>query len=494
MSLITYIQSHINSIKFLGLLKQKTNQNELVELALKERGVLYKLIQNLSPELLENAKSETKAISQNEIITIIEKDLNLNFKEHFKDISKPVFCASIGQVHKATLKDGSFVAIKIQYPGALNAINSQLNLLKAAALGTKISKISKWKIDLSSHISMIEARLREELNYQHELENLIEYARNNPDNKIKPYKQYSSSQILTQSWVEGITLIQVKRNWAKDQKQILAEKIVGQFLKDLFNYGFFQGDNNLSNFIINQSPLEVHWIDFGNWVHTSLEVRQSIYVLLYKTINKQDINYLGHFEKIGFDLSKLKYFQNTLPSLLDILFDPFLQDYPFDMKSWKLEERVNNLLGENKWWFRSSGDSGFLEFMKSFYGLIKIIDYLEININWQKIFRQVSINFNVNEIEANLSVIPNSIPQSKDMAKQLVIQVIKDGKEHVKIELPAGTFFDLENLIPEDIKIKLQQRSIDIIEIKFCYLKNGLIPGLVFELADKTTIFCVYLT
>jgi hypothetical protein len=208
----------------------------------------------------------------------------------------------------------------------------------------------------------------------------------------------------------------------------------------------------------------------------------------------EEINYLGHFQKLGFDLSKLQYFQNTLPSLLEILFDPFLQNSPFELKRWNLEERINNLLGENKWWFRSSGDSGFLEFLKSFFGIIKVIEYLEININWQKCFNQILIEFNMNEIESKLSVFPNTIPQSVDLAKQLVIQVFKNGKEHVKVELPAGTFFDLENLIQEEIKQKLYERRIDISKIKFEYLKNGLIPGKVFELNDNTTKFCVYLT
>jgi predicted unusual protein kinase regulating ubiquinone biosynthesis (AarF/ABC1/UbiB family) len=494
MSLMTYIQSQINSLRFLGLLKQKNKKNELVELALKEKGVLFKLIQNLSPELLENTSFQVKAIPQQEIINIIELNLNIKFIDHFKELSKPIFCASIGQVHKAILKDGQTVAIKIQYPNAQNAIASQLKLLKAAVIGSKISNISKWNIDLNSHISMIEERLREELDYGHELKNLIEYSKNNHFNKIQPYLQYSSSLVLTQTWIEGETFTKVKNNWSKEKKIILAEQIVGQYLSDLFNYGFFQGDNNVSNFIAKESPIELHWIDFGNWLHINLDVRTSLYTCLSKTINKQEINYLGHFEKLGFDLNKLQYFQNTLPSLLEILFDPFLKNSPFDLKRWELEERINNLLGENKWWFRSSGDSGFLELMKSFFGLIKIIEYLDVNINWQKIFNLVKTEFNVNEIESKLSTFPNCIPQSSDLAKQLIIQVFKNGVEHVKIELPAGTFFDLENLIPDEIQWKLQERKIDISKIKFEYLKHGLIPGKVFELNDHTTVFYVYLT
>ena len=494
MSLKTYIQSHINSLKFLGLFKQKNNQKALVELALKERGILFKIMQNVSPELLDNSTSGNKAIPQKEIIKLIENNLHLKFNEHFIFLGPAIFCASIGQVHKAILKDNTAVAIKIQYPNAISSIQSQLNLLRAASLGAKISKISKWKINIDAHIINIEEKLREELDYQHELKNLIEFSQKNPNCKLKPYGKYSSSLVLTQTWIEGLNLVDIKNNWPYEKRKLLAELVVTQFLKHLFIDGFFQGDNNLSNFIITEDPIDVVWIDFGNWVHINDQVRQSLNVLLYKTIKKENVNFLGHFENIGFDLEKIQYFQNLLPSLLEILFDPFLLNHPFDLKHWKLEERIGKLLGENKWWFRSSGNPSFLELMKSFFGLVKTIEYLDVNINWQSIFINRLPGFDRDTIDALTPQYKNTIPQTQDLAKQLVIQVLKEGKEHVKIELPAGTFFELENFMPEDIQAKLQARKINLAEIKSRYLEKGLIPGKVFELQDHSTVFLVYLT
>jgi hypothetical protein len=71
----------------------------------------------------------------------------------------------------------------------------------------------------------------------------------------------------------------------------------------------------------------------------------------------------------------------------------------------------------------------------------------------------------------------------------------------VKIELPATALLDLEEFIPEDIKIKLAEKSLDLKNIKFTYLKNGLIPGELFSLetlentvgSETRTKFHVYL-
>jgi hypothetical protein len=475
------------------LMKSNGNQQELVQLALQERGILFKLIQNISPELLEQPLAINHAISKNEIIKIIEKNLNINFSKNFTFLSNAIFCASIGQVHRAIMNDGTVVAIKIQYPEVKNSVKAQLSLLTVAAIGSNFSKLSKWKIDINEHIVAIKERLEEELNYTHELKNLIHYSALNSENKIIPYSSFSSQIILTQSWIEGKSLVERKTKRSLEERKSIANLLIEQYLRHVFVNGFCQGDNNISNFIISDSPLTTHWIDFGNWIHITEHARLSLYTLIDKTIRKEDVNYLGHFQSLGFDLQKLQFFQNLLPSLVEILFDPFILNLPFDIRQWKIDERINLLLGENKWWFRSSGDSVFLELMKSFFGFIKIIEYLDVNINWQMHFLKLAPSFNQINFDQDIPIYPNTIPQQQQLAKQLIIQVFKNSLEHVKIELPSSSFFDLESFIPDDVKIKLKERSLNLSEIKFNYLKNGLIPGNVFVLNDGDTSFHISL-
>lgn len=384
------IKNYINSIKFIRALKNRKNDNgldELILLASEERGVLYKLLQQLYPEQVSSNKSKKQLLNNRQVISLIEKELKINFNEHFHYLSDSIFAASIGQLHKAQLKNGDLVAIKVQYPEVRRTIMNQIKMLKLAALSSKISPIAKWNIEASNHVSQIEKRLHEELDYNHELQNLIKAKQSS-----RAYENYCSSKILTQSWIEGIDLDTVLKRWSSTQKKKVAEILVAGFFNQVFEQGFIQGDPNVSNFIFQESAdtVRVHWIDYGNWIELPARVQASLYELIDKTINPDalgPINYPAHFERIGFDLEKLKYLENMLPPLLSILIEPMTTDKPYSLNSWKMEERIDSLLGENKWWFRSSGNSSFLELMKAFYGVVCIVKNLEVDINWQALFK-----------------------------------------------------------------------------------------------------------
>lgn len=474
---------------------------ELFEIASKERGVLYKILQIIFPEKISKIQIKNEPISKQEVIKIINNELNIKLEEHFSELTEAVFCASIGQVHKAKLLKephrGQWVAIKVQYPSVKKTINSQMKLLKLASKATSFTKIARWNISLEAHLLQIEKRLEEELDYSHELKNMKK-----SKGTIYPLPSYCTSLILVQSWVDGHDLNFVTNNWNNAKKKKAAELILENYFTQVFVNGFFQGDTNYSNFLFNDDNADLHdidvtWIDFGNWCDLEKKVQQSLYILIFKSISNEDINYLGHFERIGFDLKKIQCFQNVLPLLLSSLFEPLLNDRPYDLSKWNLEEQIDGLLGENKWWFRSSGNSTFLELIKSFYGIVDIIRRLNVNINWQQIFINIKPKFDINEINKNIPFYENKIPLKSNCAKKLIVQIFKNESEHVKIEFPAITFLDLENIIPEDIKQKLTEKLLDIKKIKENYLKEGLKPGNVFSLNDTvgniTTIFLIYL-
>lgn len=482
------IKNFINSFRFMRALKVRDSDNgldELIALASEERGVLYKLLQQLYPEQVSSKKSQKQLLSNPRVISLIEKELQIKFDEHFYSLSDSIFAASIGQLHKARLKNGDLVAIKVQYPEVRRTVMNQIKMLKLAALSSKISPIAKWNIEASNHVSQIEKRLHEELDYNHELQNLLKAKQSS-----RPYKAYCSSKILTQTWIEGIDLDTVLKKWNNDQKKKVANLLVSGFFNQVFELGFIQGDTNVSNFIFqdDRDSVRVHWIDFGNWIEVSPKVQASLYELINKTINPLDhepINYLAHFERIGFDLDKLKCLENVLPLLLSILIEPMATDRPYNLNSWKMEERIDSLLGENKWWFRSSGNSSFLELMKAFYGAICIVKSLEVDINWQALFTSSISSTKESDFRLENIQLPqyqNTIPQTKNMAKTLVLHILKNSDEPVKMEMPATALLDLENIIPDEFKSKLLGLNYDIKKIKYKYLEKGLVPGEVLKL------------
>jgi predicted unusual protein kinase regulating ubiquinone biosynthesis (AarF/ABC1/UbiB family) len=102
-------------------------------------------------------------------IEIVEKELGAKLADRFADFErKPFAAASLGQVHRATLRTGERVVVKVQYPGIDESITSDLKLARPLV---KTLALASKSFDLTEMLEEIEARLREEVDYLHEAEN-----------------------------------------------------------------------------------------------------------------------------------------------------------------------------------------------------------------------------------------------------------------------------------------------------------------------------------
>ncbi len=169
--------------------------------------------------------------------------------------------ASIGQVHKAT-KDGKEYAVKIQYPGVAESLDSDLRMVKPIAL--RLFKLDAATLD--PYITEVRARLIEETDYTLELKRSREFAaacKDLPNTRFPEYyPEFSSEKILTMDWVDGLHLDQFA---ATDADQEARNK-VGQTLWDFYHFQVhelrsFHADPHPGNFIVKDGEL---WIlDFG---------------------------------------------------------------------------------------------------------------------------------------------------------------------------------------------------------------------------------------
>lgn len=169
--------------------------------------------------------------------------------------------ASIGQVHKATL-DGKTYAVKIQYPGVAESLDSDLRMVKPIAL--RLFKLDAATLD--PYITEVRARLIEETDYRLELKRSQEFAeacKDLPNTRFPEYyPELSSEKILTMDWVDGLHLDQFAETEASQEMR----DQVGQTLWDFYHYQVhelqsFHADPHPGNFIVNDGEL---WIlDFG---------------------------------------------------------------------------------------------------------------------------------------------------------------------------------------------------------------------------------------
>ena len=174
----------------------------------------------------------------------IEQDLDNKIENIFEEIDKePISAASLGQVHKAKLKSGEKVAVKIQRPGLREQITLDLYIVRNIAIWFK-NNIGIIRSDLVALIDELGKRIFEEMDYINEANNAEKFKELHSGNdKIavpKIYRKATSRRVLTMEWIDGtkLTNIEAVKNLGINPNEMV-EIGVSCSLQQLIEHGFF---------------------------------------------------------------------------------------------------------------------------------------------------------------------------------------------------------------------------------------------------------------
>ncbi len=225
--------------------------------------------ETLSKEL-ENLQDKLPAFSQDQAKRIINDDLGVDTYNSIIDLSEPVAAASIAQVHKAKIDDNGIikdVAIKILRPDIKKIFNDEIDaiMLFAFLIESLIKKTKRLK--LVEVVFLLKEITNLEMDLRFEAAAANEYAENTKNdigfNVPKIYWNYTSENVMTLDWVEGISIREteeLKKREVNTKK--LAEDIIQNFLRHAVRDGFFHADMHQGNILIDNDGYIVP-IDFG---------------------------------------------------------------------------------------------------------------------------------------------------------------------------------------------------------------------------------------
>ncbi len=268
---------------------------ELVE-DLKNMGPTYiKLGQLLStrPDLLPDPYLQALASLQDDVPPIeysvvqeiVEEEIGTKISKAFSSFDEePLASASIGQVHKATLRSGKPVAVKIQRPGIRKQFLADLDTLKEMAeFAVKHTEVAK-KYAFDNVLAELRHILLQELDYNREAQNLITLGKNLREFKSltvpQPILDYSSSKVLTMEYVQGkkITSISPMKKLENDLGP-LVDELVEAYLKQIITDGFVHADPHPGNIhITNQNQIAL--IDLGMVAKFTPNIQEKLLQLL----------------------------------------------------------------------------------------------------------------------------------------------------------------------------------------------------------------------
>ena len=208
--------------------------------------------------------------SKDQAKKIIKDDLGIDTYNSIIDLSEPVAAASIAQVHKAKIDDNGIikdVAIKILRPDIKKIFNDEIDaiMLFAFLVESLIKKTKRLK--LVEVVFLLKEITNLEMDLRFEAAAANEYAENTKNdigfNVPKIYWNYTSENVMTLDWVEGISIRETEELKKRDvNTKKLAEDIIQNFLRHAVRDGFFHADMHQGNILIDNDGHIVP-IDFG---------------------------------------------------------------------------------------------------------------------------------------------------------------------------------------------------------------------------------------
>jgi len=237
-------------------------------------------------------------------------------------------------------------------------------------------------------------------------------------------------------------------------------------------------------------------LDFGSTVEVPVQRRTALLKLLMGCREQDNTDVLGCLVGIGFDADKLASVAETLPSLCSILFEPFASRSPFAMKNWKASERADALLGENRWWFRSAGPPDLFLLIRAFHGVIAQVDALRIAVPWWQILTDaigpaplwMARSWRSPELR-----IERKATRFSDVSTKLHVSVHENGRQKVKLAMPAIQVLNLAEIMPPDAADGAREAGIDLDQISQQAAASGLIPQPLFSWQRDTRDYRVWL-
>ncbi|MGA9277471.1 ABC1 kinase family protein [Ilumatobacter sp.] len=216
-------------------------------------------------EALATLQADAAPMAPSLAAEVVRGDLGKAPERAFLDWSDmPVAAASIGQVHRATTPDGRDVAVKVQYPGVHEAIESDLDA--AEVMYAMFSSMMLKGLDSKGLVDELRARMVEELDYRLEASNVAEFEERfagHPWVRIpKLVPEFCTERLLTTEWIEGLTFEQFRQS-ASDATKQQAGEVVWRFAQNaIHRYGMFNGDPHPGNYKFHHDG-SVSFLDYG---------------------------------------------------------------------------------------------------------------------------------------------------------------------------------------------------------------------------------------
>ena len=331
-------------------------------------------------------------------------ELGENWKKFFLNFNTTAsYAASLGQVHKAELKNGDIVACKLQYPDMESAVTVDLNQFKIILnLFEKYNKVIKTK----KIFSEIKDRLVEEIDYENEIKNINIFEKifkfNKSVNIPKIYRSSSTKRLITMSWLKGQSLDNILLS-SKNKKELserIAINIFNAWYMPFYKFCVIHGDPHFGNYTFKKNG-DINLLDFGCVRFFPINFVKAV-LNLYHALEKKD-------EDLTVEAYKTWGFKKINKKLIKILnlwasyiYGPLLEDKKRLIQGERNRgyglDVANNVYKELKKIGGVEPPKEFVFMDRAAIGMGSLFMKLDVKLNWHKLFKDLINDFDEKRI------------------------------------------------------------------------------------------------
>jgi predicted unusual protein kinase regulating ubiquinone biosynthesis (AarF/ABC1/UbiB family) len=240
-------------------------------------------------DALSRLQDQVEPFSFGEVEQIVASELGVRLSKGFLDFdSTPLAAASLGQVHRATLRDGRPVAVKVQRPGIRQVILEDLDAFgQIAEVADKHTEAGR-RFAFHDMLDEFRKTLLRELDYRREAANLITLADNLREYRRlvipRPVDDYTTSLVLTMDYVPGtkVTELSPLARIDLDARQ-LVEDLCEAYLDQILVDGFFHADPHPGNLLVTQDG-RLALLDLGMVARIDPAMQEQLLKLLFAIV------------------------------------------------------------------------------------------------------------------------------------------------------------------------------------------------------------------
>lgn len=247
------------------------------------------LIPDIYAKELSKLRSNVTPLPFEEIEKILKKEYK-DVKSVFSRVNeRPIGSASIAQVHKARLKDNTYVVLKIKRPHIEEEIKQDIELLKEAVKILHLNHFIKI-MDLESVLDELYQSTMLELDFEKEKENMLFFEQHNENETFvatpKVIENLSSKNILVMEYIDGIMVSNIEKLDSEDyNKSLIAKELSKNYIKQALDDGLFHADPHPDNITIYNN--KIYFLDWG-MVGTLTKLNQALLNKCMKAIITED--------------------------------------------------------------------------------------------------------------------------------------------------------------------------------------------------------------